>query len=101
MQEIEIVDGQGIFNAKDEDLKYDMIDVTRANNIVNALDYVKKQMAVMNEDLNSEVASAGDGISVIDGGRISANVTTIQGTLEKVERQRSPIVTQEVHTKTR
>lgn len=42
IQEIEIVDGRGIFNEDEDDLKHDMIDTSKAKSMVTALKYLKR-----------------------------------------------------------
>jgi len=45
LQEVEIIDGTGIFHDDEDDLKHEMIDTAKAKQIVTALKFVKRQMA--------------------------------------------------------
>ena len=89
LQEIELVAGMGIFHDDDDDLKHEMIDTAKAKQIVTALKYVKKQIAkgeATEEELLSQSnleAARKDAISIIDGGKLSVNLATIQQSFEQ------------------
>lgn len=89
LQEIELVAGMGIFHDDEDDLKHEMIDTAKAKQIVTALKYVKKQIAkgeVPEEELLSQSnleAARKDAISVIEGGKLTVNLATIQQSFEQ------------------
>ena len=86
MHEIELIDGMGIFNEDEEDLKHEMIDTAKAKQMVTALKYVKQQIAKgeNNNATPDEIlsqsnleASRKEAISLMEGGKFSVNLATI------------------------
>ena len=78
-REVELVDGSGIFHDDEEDLKHEMIDTSKAKQIVRALKFVKAR--IRQGDSEGDIPAddeTKDAISIVEGGKLSVNLATIQ-----------------------
>ena len=88
LQEVEIVNGDGIFHDHDDGLRHEMIDASKAKRIVSALTYLKKHITEVDAPSLApkagNISPLGDVVSVNDG-KISVNLTNFQNSLELQE----------------
>lgn len=86
VKEIELVDAEPIYHDNEQGLKYEMIDTTKAMKIATALKQLKKTILSDTEQAAPRAASedsfVGDGISFLDKGKISVNLSAFNKTIE-------------------
>ncbi len=80
LQEVELVEGTGIFHVQDSDLKHELIDADKASKMVDALKHLKDQFSnELNQadkpGLKSDMALL-DAVQFMDGGRLSVNLAS-------------------------
>lgn len=82
MQDIELVDGKGIFHNDDMCLKHELIDIDKATQMVTALRHLKEQFATELANADQPGLSSGqnllDAVQVLDNGTLSVNMANYQ-----------------------